>query len=178
MWASRRAFAAAAAILVSLHVAAIRSQPAASQSPTLSCADIETFLKTAKVGRPRDIPVGVTQPSRATLEDGTLRHDAAIQTADIHKPSYSTPRGTELNFRDTWKFNVAGYELAKMLQLNMVPPYVERRISGGPASLSWWVNDAMMERDRVQKKITPPDIKRWNDEMLAARLFHELIGDY
>ena len=36
-------------------------------------------------------------------------------------------RGTELNFRDTWKFNVAGYELAKMLQLNMVPPYVERR---------------------------------------------------
>ncbi len=179
MWASRRAFAAAAAVLVSLNVAAIRSQPTASQSPaTLSCADIETFLKTAKVGRPRDIPVGVTQPSRATLEDGTLQHDAAIQTADIHKPSYSTPRGTELNFRDTWKFNVAGYELAKMLQLNMVPPYVERRISGGPASLSWWVNDAMMERDRVQKKITPPDIKRWNDEMLAARLFHELVGDY
>ena len=35
----------------------------------------------------------------------------------------------------------------------------------------------MMERDRVQKQITPPDIQRWNDEMLAARLFHELIGD-
>jgi hypothetical protein len=178
MRASRRAFAAAAAIVVSLNVAAIRSQPAASQSPaTLSCADIETFLKTAKMGRPRDIPVGVTQPSRATLDDGALRHDAAIQTADIQKATYSTPRGTELNFRDSWKFNVAGYELAKMLQLNMVPPYVERRIGGGPASLSWWVNDAMMERDRVQKQITPPDIQRWNDEMLAARLFHELIGD-
>ena len=36
----------------------------------------------------------------------------------------------------------------------------------------------MMERDRVQKKLTPPDIARWNDEMQAARLFHELIGDY
>jgi hypothetical protein len=39
------------------------------------------------------------------------------------------------------------------------------------------VNDAMMERDRVQKKLTPPDIVRWNDEMQAARLFRELIGD-
>jgi hypothetical protein len=83
-----------------------------------------------------------------------------------------------LNFRDSWKFNVAGYELARMLELNMVPPYVERRVNGGPASLSWWVDDAMMERDRVQKKLTPPDVGRWNDETLAARLFHELIGDY
>ena len=159
--------------------APLLARPAASQpSATLTCAEIETFLKTARLGRPRDIPVGVTQPSRTTLDDGTLRHDAAIQTADIYKPTYSTPRGTELNFRDTWKFNVAGYELAKMLQLNMVPPYVERRVGGGPASLSWWVNDAMMERDRVQKKMTPPDTARWNDEMQAARLFHELIGDH
>jgi hypothetical protein len=135
-------------------------------------------LKTAKIGRPRDIPVGVTTPQRATLDGGSLRHDAAIQTADIHQPTYTTMRGTELNFRDTWKFNVAGYELAKMLQLNMVPPYVERRYSGGPVSLSWWVNDAMMERDRVQKKIEPPDTRRWNDEMQAARVFRELIGDY
>jgi hypothetical protein len=135
-------------------------------------------LKTAKIGRPRDIPVGVTTPQRATLDGGSLRHDAAIQTTDIHQPTYKTLRGTELNFRDTWKFNVAGYELAKMLQLNMVPPYVERRYSGGPASLSWWVNDAMMERDRVQKKVEPPDTRRWNDEMQGARLFRELIGDY
>ena len=88
-------------------------------------------MKTAKIGRPRDIPVGVTTPQRATLDGGSLRHDAAIQTADVHQPTYTTMRGTELNFRDTWKFNVAGYELAKMLQLNMVPPYVERRYSGG-----------------------------------------------
>jgi hypothetical protein len=180
MRTSRRSWRAAAAVLLSLCFATtLPAQPAAPQpAPALSCADIEAFLKTAKVGRPRAIPVGVTTPSRTTLDNGTLQHDAAIQTADIRQATYTTPRGTELNFRDTWKFNVAGYELAKMLGLNMVPPYVERRISGGPASLSWWVNDAMMERDRVQKKITPPDIRHWNDEMQAARLFHELIGDY
>ena len=96
---------------------------------------------------------------------------------DVRAATHATRRGTELNFRDTWKFNVAGYELAKMLELNMVPPYVERNINAGPASLSWWVNDAMMERDRVQKKISPPDIAKWTAEMHAARLFHDLIGD-
>jgi hypothetical protein len=151
--------------------------PAPASGPTLSCADIETFLKTAKIGKQREIPVGVTVPRRATLDNGSWQHDAAIQTTDVTQTSYQTNRGTELNFRDTWKFNVAGYELAKMLELNMVPPYVERSVAGVPASLSWWVSDAMMERDRVQKKITPPDIARWNDEMHAGRIFHELIGD-
>ena len=168
----RRSFSAAAAVVISCWSAApVRAQSTEAPPAALGCADIETFLKTAKIGRPRDIPVGVTIPQRATLDGGSLRHDAAIQTADVRQATYTTPRGTELNFRDTWKFNVAGYELAKMVQLNMVPPYVERRHGGGPASLSWWVNDTMMERDCVQKKMTPPDTRRWNDEMQGARLF-------
>ena len=174
---SRRLVCAVAAVVI-WPAASLRAQPAGAPAAALTCAEIETFLKTAKIGRPRDIPVGVTLPKRATLEGRGLKHDAAIQTADIHQPTYTTQKGTELNFRDTWKFNVAGYELAKMLKLNMVPPYVERRYSGGPAALSWWVNDAMMERDRVQKKLEPTEPRRWNDEMLAARLFRELIGDY
>jgi hypothetical protein len=168
-----------AAVVISVWWATpLRAQPAGAPAAGLTCAEIETFLKTARIGRPRDIPVGVTTPQRATLEGRGLKHDAAIQTADIQQQTYTTQKGTELNFRDTWKFNVAGYELAKMLRLNMVPPYVERRYSGGPAALSWWVNDAMMERDRVQKKLEPPEPRRWNDEMQAARLFRELIGDY
>jgi len=174
---SARLSAGVLAGLVTLAGLAAGAQEVAAPPRTMSCADIETFLKTAKVGRQRDLPVGVTVPKRATLENGTLKHDASIQTTDIRAATFPTARGTEVNFRDSWKFNVAGYELAKLLELNMVPPYVERSVGGGPASLSWWVNDAMMERDRVQKKISPPDVTRWNDEMYAARLFHELIGD-
>lgn len=179
MRTSRRLVCAVAAVVIAFSPgASLRAQPAGAPAAALTCAEIETFLKTARIGRARDIPVGVTVPQRATLEGRGLKHDAAIQTADIQQPTYRTQKGTELNFRDTWKFNVAGYELAKMLQLNMVPPYVERRYSGGPAALSWWVNDAMMERDRVQKKIEPPEPRRWNDEMQAVRLFRDLIGDY
>jgi hypothetical protein len=151
--------------------------PAAPSVPTLGCAEIETFLKTAKIGRPKSVPVGVTLPSKAPLDDGKMQHDVLIQTVDVSKASYQTGRGTELNFRDAWQFNVAGYELAKMLELNMVPPYVERTVSGVPASLSWWVNDTMMERERFEKKLTPPDVARWTAELSAARVFHELIAD-
>ena len=151
--------------------------PTAPAAATLTCADMETFLKKAKMGRQRTIPTGVTVPSRATLDDGTLQHDAAIQTVDITKTTFATAKGTELNFRDAWQFNVAGYEIAKMLELNMVPPYVERVVSGKPASVSWWVGDTMMERDRVKQKLNPPDTERWNAEVLAGRAFHELIAD-
>ena len=93
------------------------------------------------------------------------------------KTTFATARGTELNFRDSWQFNVAGYEIAKMLELNMVPPYVERVVGGKPASVSWWVDDTMMERDRIKQKLNPPDTERWNAEVLAGRAFHELIAD-
>jgi hypothetical protein len=163
-------------LCVALNVTGAQA-PTAPPVATLNCAEMEAFLKTAKMGRRQGIPTGVTLPSRATLDDGQLRHDAAIQTVDVTKRMHQTRRGTEMNFRDTWEFNVAGYELAKMLELNMVPPYVERKVSGVPASVSWWVSDAMMERDRFQQKITPPDLPRWFQEMSAARAFHELIGD-
>ena len=106
-----------ALVLWTAAAAALLAGPQAASPPAagLSCEQIETFLKTAKIGAQRDLPVGVTVPSRALLDDGTLRHEAVIQTVDITKTSHPTPTGTELNFRDAWQFNVAGYELAKML---------------------------------------------------------------
>lgn len=138
---------------------------------------MERFLKTAKMVSLKDLPVGVTIPQRATLTDGRVTHDAAIQFVDERKLFFQGSHTTEVNFRDSWKFNVAGYELAKMLRLNMVPPYVERTIDGRDASVSWWISDAMMERDRYQRKIAPPDPRSWNHEMYAIRVFHQLIHD-
>ena len=160
-----------------LFQAVARAQDAAAPAAALSCTEMETYLKTAKVISQKTTSVGVTAPSRAMLDNGTLRHEASIQTVDIRKPTFQGNRGTELNFRDAWQFNVAGYELAKMLKLNMVPPYVERRVDGKDASVSWWVNDAMMEKDRFQKKIEPPQPMKWSEQLSAARIFHELIAD-
>jgi hypothetical protein len=151
--------------------------PATASAENLSCAEMEEFLRLGSIGALRNIPKGVTLPRRATLEYKGVRHDASIQTVDISKAEYKTIKGTELNFRDSWKYNVAGYELAKILELNMVPPYVERSVGGYAASLSWWVNDTMMEYDRRGQKIEVPDKESWNKQMYAVRVLHQLVYD-
>ena len=153
-----------------------QGQPAKGK-PNLTCAEMEQFLRDAKIGRQRNIPKGVTLPKRATLtsDDGRIVHDASIQTIHESKTAFTTLLGSELNFKDWWEFNVAAYELAKLLDLNMVPPYVERKVGGKSASLSWWINDAMMEVDRIRKKLDPPDLDTWNKEMYILRVFNQLI---
>jgi len=150
--------------------------PAAS-AQSLTCAQIEEFMRLGKIGQLKNIPKGVTLPLRATLEYNGVQHDAAVQTVNVAKNAFQTEKGTELNFRDYWGYNVAGYELAKILELNMVPPYVARAVRGQDASLSWWVNDSMMELDRKNRHLEPPDLDSWNKQMYAVRVWHQLIYD-
>jgi hypothetical protein len=177
---SRRRVVFALVLLLCARVAGAQPPAPASASAAtgavVTCEEMEGFLRRAKIVRRRSIPVGVTNPVRATLDDGRVRHDAALQTIDIRKP-WAGGRRAETNFRDSWQFNVAGYELAKMLSLNMVPPYVERRLDSGPGSVCWWIGDAMMERERQAQKIEPPTASYWEGQMSAVRLFHELIAD-
>ena len=147
-----------------------------SPPPRLSRAEMEEFLLNAKVVARRNLSTGITNSQRATLDDGTLRHDAHIQTVDIQKASFQTASRTELNFRDTYKFNMAAYELDKLLELNMVPVSVERKVVGDMAAVTWWVDDALMtELDRHKKKMEPPDLKTWNPQMYVCRVFDQLI---
>jgi hypothetical protein len=59
-----------------------------------------------------------------------------VQTVDIRKPVFQTDRGSELNFRDSYKYNIAAYEIAKMLDIDTVPVSVERKIHGQLAAFT------------------------------------------
>ena len=94
---------------------------------------------------------------------GTLTHDAHIQMIDESKREFRSKDGTEFNFRDTWNFNVAAYKIDRLIGLGLVPVSVERRWKSTPAAYTWWLDDVMMdEGDRLKKKISPPDLERWN----------------
>jgi hypothetical protein len=143
----------------------------------LTRAQAEEFLLNAKIISIKDLSVGVTIPQRATLSDGKFKHDAKVQSIDIQKTSFQTLKGTEFDFRDSYKFNIAACELDKLLELNMVPPCVERKVGGKAASVSWWVDDAMMELDRQKKKIQAPDSVRFNQQKSMYQVFNQLIYD-
>jgi hypothetical protein len=146
-----------------------------SVSSDLSRPQMEAFLLKARVLGQKELKVGVTNSQRATLDDGQLKHDAHIQMVDISMTSFQSARGTEFNFRDSYKFNIAAYELDKLLELNMVPPSVERKVGGKIGAVTWWINDTMMELDRIKKKIEPPDQHLWNQQMYVVRVFDQLI---
>jgi hypothetical protein len=142
----------------------------------LTNEQIETFLREARIVDTKKLSMGVTHSSKASMNDGVIEHDAHVQTIDEQKPRFESARGVEMNFRDSYKYNIAAYELAKMLDLNMVPPSVERRASGSTAAVTWWVDDvAMTELTRYQKKVSAPDSNDWNKQMNNVRVFDQLI---
>lgn len=156
------------------------AQAAAPAAETkLTVEQMKEFLLKAKVIKEKQTTKGVTAPSRLTMSDGVLTHDAGFQTIDESKAKMDFDRGgTEVNFRDSYKFNIAAYELACLVGLGqMMPVTVERKIDGRTGSLTWWLKVQMDEVDRMKKKITPPYPDSWNAQMHRIRVFTQLVFD-
>jgi hypothetical protein len=152
----------------------------AQPSPTSSWSSSqkEQFLLTATILNEQFAGKGITNSQKATLSDGHVTHAAHIQSIDIYTPLFKGKDGSqEQDFKDSWKFNVAAYRLAKLLNLSdMVPVSVSRTVNGRPSSIDWWVDGVLMdERERVDKNIQPPDAARWRGQMDTIRVFDQLI---
>ncbi len=155
---------------------AAHAQSSATARP--SDADIEQFLLHARVIKTKGAGKGITGSMRATMTDGVLTHDAHIQTIDESKREFRGTQGTELNFRDSWSFNVAAYRINRLIGLNLVPVSVARRWKTSDAAYTWWIDDvAMDEAERLKKKVTPPNPLVWNEQMQLVRLFDQLIAN-
>src|ERR1044072_3548368 len=85
---------------------AVALSPAQEQPKKVSVAQMEEFLKGAKVVDIKSLSTGVTNSQRADLSDGVLSHRAHVQSVDESKSVFQGASGSDLTFRDTWKFNV------------------------------------------------------------------------
>jgi hypothetical protein len=139
----------------------------------------EELLRTAEVIKTRGAKKGITGTVRATLSNGEIAHDASIQRIDEEKARFETAMGTELQFRDTYKFNIAAYKLGKMLGLeSMIPPSVERSYNGAKASWTWWVEGVQMdEAERMKQKTFGPDKQNWSRQYMIMKVFDQLIAN-
>jgi hypothetical protein len=163
-------------ILIAGLAPAVLAQGVPAPAPTLTSEQMEVFLLKGRISSQRDTGVGVTNSRRATLTDGQLTHDAHIQTVDEAKPVFEAGRHTELNFKDTYRYNIAGYRLAKLIGLTSVPMSVERAVDGKPAAVTWWVDDVKMdETGRVKTKGLGPDPVRTTKQIQIMRIWDELI---
>jgi len=161
-------------------IALLHAVPLNAQNPEkLTEEQMRDFLLNAKVVNSRQLGKGVTRPYRLTLSNGTIVHDAGFQSIDERRTIKQFDNGrTEMNFRDSYKYNIAAFELAKLVGLgNMMPVTVERTWQGQAGALSWWLPVKMDEGQRVEKHINPPDVEAWNKQMHKMRVFAQLVYD-
>ena len=151
-------------------------EAAAVARPALTPAQMEDFLLHAQIVGTKGVNTGVTNTRRATLSDGQITHDASIQTVDISKALFKPDKGpSEMNFKDSYRFNIAAYRLAMLLGLDNVPMSVERRVQGSPAAVTWWIDDVVMDEGARRKKQTIAPDARTAAWIHIQRVFDELI---
>jgi len=129
----------------------------------------EEFLKTAEIMRSEDIGEGVTKPYRLYLKKGDVKNSGC----------WKNPSGIQKGFLEGWQYEIAAYEMDKLLDLHMIPPTVEREFNGKKGSLQLWITSEMSDLDRMEEGIDIPksNVLSWNRRKYLMRAFDCLIAN-
>jgi hypothetical protein len=149
----------------------------AAQAVALAPEEMERFLLSAPIVADKGLLKGVTKARRVTLSDGRSTHDAQVQDVDIALPIFEVgPKHTEVNFKDTYRYNIAAYRLARLLGLDNVPMSVERVVDRKPSAVTWWIDNPLIDEAARRKAKTESASPRRTDGYLhLMRVFDELI---
>ncbi|MGJ5818862.1 hypothetical protein [Paludibaculum fermentans] len=160
-----------------LSVLAWAALPALAQPPSIIWTDDEksNFLRQAPVVSVKILKEGVTSSHRATLRKNGRSHDAHIQTVN-ESGVLASSLNFERGFSDSYRHNLAAFELNQMLGLERIPVTVARAYRKLPASYTWWVDgEVMTERERQARSLRPPNGALWNDQVYIMKVFDQLI---
>ena len=125
------------------------------QAQVIQGPEVEQFLKKARFVAREPLGSGVTGSLKVTLELDGKSQFAVLKTVDQKRPGaqLNAKGEIEIDFQDSWRTEVAAYELDKLLGLGMVPATIERTspYENKPASLQLWVEASMSEAKRREK---------------------------
>jgi hypothetical protein len=128
-------------------------------------AQIEQQLRAVSVARIEDIGTGVTRPRRAFVEPGGAFGSFTWKVL---------PPGRRSGYWESYKSEIAAYELDKLLGMRMVPPAVERQVGGETGAAVMW-----LEGVRSVKEIggQVPSGPEWGTAIRRMLVFDDLIGN-
>ncbi|MDP3716822.1 MAG: hypothetical protein Q8T13_03550 [Acidobacteriota bacterium] len=126
---------------------------------------IEKHLAEGAILKMEAVPIGVTKPQRATLEPGGPAERFAWKALN---PGYSK------GYMESYKAEIAAYKFDRMLDLHMVPPIVERTISGRKGAAVLWVENT--KPWSVEKPPQGPEPK-WSIQLTRMKMFDQLIAN-
>ena len=150
--------------------------------PFQSDEEIEQQLRTADVVSKSKIPVGVTQPRKILLAADPHHFHAVFKFVDETKKNVRDPTAAGraklyLEWRDSYVYDIAAYQVDRLMGLNRVPPIVRRKIKGLDGSLQIWVEGTITESGRREKNIKPPEVARFRQQRSTMNLFDNLVAN-
>lgn len=149
-----------------------------TEVPQLTVEQQRKFLLKAKVIREERLDEGITRSYRLTLSDGSMTHEAHFQSINERKAHKNLDKGAEMNFVDSYLYNIAAYELAKLIGLDdMLPVTVERKWQGKTGAMAWWLPTQISLGEKQDRHINPPNLEAFNNAMHKIAVFTELIYD-
>ncbi|OGD22733.1 MAG: hypothetical protein A2W03_04040 [Candidatus Aminicenantes bacterium RBG_16_63_16] len=129
----------------------------------------EKFLRTAPILRSEEIGEGVTRPYAVYLKNGDAEQKAC----------WKNPSGIQDGFLEGWQYEIAAYELDKLVGLNMIPPTVEREFEGRPGALSYWATTECSLLQKEERRIEFPKeaLPRTDNMKYLTRAWDCLVGN-
>ncbi len=132
---------------------------------------IEELLKTADIIKAEEIGEGVTNPWRLYLK----------QDGEEISGCWKNPEGIQKGYMEGWKYEIAAYRMDKLLDLNMIPPTVEREFKGKKGSLQLWITSEFSLLDVMEQGIPlpnkMPEAETFNRGKYLTRAFDSLIAN-
>ena len=127
-------------------------------------SEYEAYLKSAPIIKTAAVELGVTHPKRAYFEVGGLAGSAAWKPL---RPGFQN------GYWESYKSEVAAYELDKLVNLRMVPVVVERKIDGVTGAMILWLDDV-----RTWSEVLPlPKPSGWSRQLARMKMFDDWIGN-
>ncbi len=147
--------------------------------PFRTDAELIEFLRTAPITGSRMLSGGINNPHRLDLELPGYRVRAIFRNVDVTRRSGSTAAERAFpSFRDSFAFEVAAYEVSRLLGLDNVPPATLYEWKGEKGSLQLWVEDAQTESERLENGESPPDPAGWHRQKTSMVVFDNLIFNF
>ena len=125
-------------------------------------AEFEAFIHEAPIDHIEDVPLGVTHPKRAYFNPGGLVASVAWKVL---------PPGRPAGYWESYKSEIAAYELDKLLGMGMVPVAVEKKWNRETAAAILWLSPIHSWKEMENK----PKPAKWVRQVSRMKMFDNFI---
>jgi hypothetical protein len=126
-------------------------------------SQIEQHLKTAAIASMAEIGTGVTRPRRARVTPADPFESLTWKVI---------PPGVRDGYWESYKSEIAAYQIDKVFALGMVPPAVERTINDETGAAIMWIDGVKSVKESGGRVPSGP---AWDKPIRRMRMFDNLI---